>query len=181
MSPVLTTRRIALRQVEQRDLAMLSAWQLTEDYREFVTERADAKKDIRYLIICRNGERPIGEIYTFSHNKRDGYLFLNVFMNEKYRNRGYGAEACILLICHLFENEGLYKIYCDAFAHNHSSLSMMRTAGLAQEGLLKGHRLYRGARHDVARFAVHQENLPHLWELLRRFTTKNKSERIIRK
>lgn len=175
MDNVLKTRRISLQKAQSSDMPLLAAWQTTLIYKEFVNDCSRMKYHSRYLILRQSSHERVGEIYTFSFNKNDGYLFLNVFLVDKYRRVGYAAEACILLICHLFDTEDLYKIYCDALTNNGPSISMMRSAGLKQEGLLKGHRLYQGKRYDVARFAIHKKNLPHLLELLKKFKKKSGS------
>ncbi|MEX0933486.1 MAG: GNAT family protein [Candidatus Paceibacterota bacterium] len=171
MFQALQTPRLILRPTEEKDLVLLAEWESTEDYREFVSA-SKIKYHLRFLICARKGKKPVGVLYTFSYNKTDGFVFLNVFLEKKYRRIGYGAEACILAICYLFDNFPIYKIYCDAFSSNTQSIAMMRSAGLEQEGFLRGHRFYNGMRYDVIRFAVHQSNLVVLKQLLQKFMSR---------
>lgn len=172
MAKILATKRLSLRPVEGLDEALLGFWKRADDYLELVSDRELKKYHSRHMISLNKGSVPIGIVYTFSYNEADGYMFLNIYLVDKYRRRGYGAEACILLICELFDRLSLHKIYCDAFSSNEQSVAMMRSAGLTQEGCLKGHRLYRGRRYDVVRFAVHQENLGVLRGLLQKFKSR---------
>lgn len=163
----LGTKRLLLNPVKDEDLPVLYEWERTGDYLELVSSEERKNYHLRFLIRLRRSGKPIGVIYTFSYNKSDGWMFLNVFICEEYRRLGFGAEACIMLICHIFEHFPVHKMYCDAFAINTQSIAMMESAELYREGLLKGHRLYSGRRYDVVRFAVHQDNLPKLKSLLR--------------
>src|SRR5690606_9858371 len=169
---ILKTRRLALRPVESSDSLILDSWHNSGDYLELVSSREVKNRHTHCMVVHRSTGKPIGEAYTFSYNKSDGWMFLNVFICEEYRKFGYGAEACIMIICYTFEHIPLYKMYCDAFATNAQSIAMMEGAGLHREGLLKGHRFYSGRRYDVVRFAVHQDNLPRLNGLLGRFKRK---------
>ncbi len=166
---ILETKRLILRLVENRDMDLLAKWRKTRDYREFVSSVERRKYHSQSMISLKKDDKPVGVVYTFSYNEADGYMFLNAFISDEYRNRGYGAEACALAICHLFDTFPIYKIYCDAFSSNAQSISMMKGVGLKQEGLLRGHRLYNGVRYDVARFAVYREHLGVLRDLLGRF------------
>lgn len=169
MAETLETKRMLLRPAGPQDASLLSHWRGVEDYLELVYSRGKQRCNLEFMIERRKGGEPVGVVYAFSYNQSDGYVFLNVFVEEAYRRFGYGAEACILAICYLFDTLPLYKIYCDAISSNIQSVSMMKGAGLTQEGLLRGHSVHNGVRHDVARFAVHQENLAHLRMLLSRF------------
>lgn len=168
MLEFMETKRLVLRPVEEQDSTTLSRWESTEDYREYVSE-VKIRHHLKFMICLKKSGSPVGVLYTFSYNKVDGFMFLNVFIEKRRRRLGYGAEACILAICTIFHHLPVYKIYCDAFSHNTQSIEMMRGAGLEQEGFLRGHRFYNGKRYDVARFAVHHENLGHLTNLLSRF------------
>jgi len=154
-----------LRPTGDQDVLLLSAWKNTSDYLEFVSSQKETKYFLRFIIELKKGKKPIGVLYTFSYNRSDGYMFLNIFLDKDYRNGGYGVEACALAICHIFDVLPVYKIYCDAYSSNSKSISMMRGMGLEQEGFLKGHRLYKGKRYDVVRFAVYRQNL----RVIRRF------------
>jgi len=46
---------------------------------------------------------------------------------------------------------------------------MMRTAGLKEEGVFKGHRFFGGERHDVVRFAAYRDSLDRIRALDKRF------------
>lgn len=169
MKANLETQRMYLRPVEDGDVATLTKWRGRKDYLEFVSNREQRNYHLQFMICLKENHRSIGIVYTFAFSRVNGFMFLNVFLDEKYRNNGYGAEASAIAICHIFDSFPVYKIYCDAFSSNIQSILMMKGAGLKQEGLLKGHRLYNGQRYDVARFAVHGYNLEKIRRLLDKF------------
>ncbi|HEY4528512.1 MAG TPA: GNAT family protein [Candidatus Paceibacterota bacterium] len=169
MTEILETKRLILRLADSRDLPILAKWRATTDYLQLVSSVERKKYHLQFMVCLKRTNKSVGVLYTFSYNEVDGFMFLNIFLDERYRRNEYGAEACALAICHIFDNFPVYKIYCDSFSSNLQSVSMMKGIGLKQEGLLKGHRLYNGVRYDVARFAVHQENLGVLRSLLQKF------------
>ena len=114
-------------------------------------------------------DKSIGFIYSFGLNLTDGYVFINTFIGESSRQKGYGAEASVLLTCYLFNSFPLFKVYYEAFGYNNSSLSMMRTAGLHEEGCFRGHRFWEGEHHDVVRFAAYRDRLDRIRRLEKRF------------
>lgn len=172
MPHVLETKRIILRSVNDQDSPLLSAWENAEDYLEFVSSQKGTKCFFQFIIELRKNKKPVGVLYTFSYNKSDGYMFLNVFLDKDCRKVGYGVEACSLAICYIFDSLSVYKIYCDAYSSNYKCISMMKGMGLEQEGLLKGHRLYKGKRYDVIRFAVYRQNLQRINGFLQRLNKR---------
>jgi len=174
MDLVFETKRIVLRPVEDKDLAILTCWMGTKDYLELVSSVGNVRYHTRFVICLKRDNKPIGVLYTFSYNKSDGYMFFNIFLSVGYRKMGYGAEACTLAICNIFDLFTVYKIYCDTFSTNTQSILMMKGANLKQEGLLKGHRLYNGVRYDVYRFAVYRGDLLFLRKLLAKFLLRKR-------
>lgn len=176
MSTALSTRRIFLRPVNEEDTQLLAEWRNTKHYLEFISSRERRNYQTQFLVCLKKNNKSIGVVYTFAHNKNDGYMFLSVFLVDGYRRAGYGIEACALMVCHTFENFPIYKIYCDAFSSNIQSISMMNGAGLQQEGFFVGHRLYNGKRYDVIRFAVHQKDLAFAKVLVKKFNRSKQTD-----
>lgn len=168
----LETKRLILKPVENGDLNILSEWKNTEDFLIFVSSEKNNRHHLQFMIYLKKENKPIGVVYTFSYNKLDGYMFLNVFIGKEYRRMGYGAEACIITICYIFDSFPIYKIYCDSLSSNTQSILMMEGAGLEKEGFLKGHRLCNGVRHNVIRFAIYQHNLGLIRKLHSKFQNR---------
>jgi len=172
MTQVLETKRLILRPVETHDFPILDKWRSTKDYLEFVFSREQKNYHLQFIISLKKDNVPIGVAYTFSYNKSDGFMFFNIFIEKGHRKNGYGAEACTIAICYIFDYFPIFKIYCDAFSVNKSSIAMMEGVGLEREGFLKGHRLFNGVRYDVVRFAIYRSNLERIRLLLQKFMKK---------
>lgn len=172
MTTYLETARLLIRPVKDSDEPVLQAWRGQEEYRKFVFSGNKQHYHLQFMVCRKKDAEPVGVVYTFSYNERDGYLFFNIFLQEKYRRLGYGAEACALAICHIFNTTPLYKMYCDAMSSNFPAVSLNRAGKFAEEGILRGHVLYAGERHDIIRFAVYRENLIYLNSLLERFKAR---------
>jgi RimJ/RimL family protein N-acetyltransferase len=193
----LTSSRLFLRPISDSDNATLYRWRNEETFlRMFASKRAvvsesqfveeqkrafQSDRHIQYLIVLHQGHVVVGTLFTFSLNLTDGYVFLNTYIDERFRNRGYGPEASVLVSCYMFDFFPIHKVYYEAFSYNLPSLSMIRTAGLVQEGVFKGHRFCEGQRHDVHRFALHRDSLDHIRALEKRFKRRGRENSTIGK
>lgn len=163
-------------------MPMLLAWRNCEDFRSFCTMRrtelttaefeAELNRDFSFdrhlqLMICRlsDGE-PVGTIYSYNLNRYDGYVYITTYIDETHRNSFYAVSALALLMKHLFEEFGLFKIYCEVYSHNQNCLPLFEKTGWTKEGISKGHKRNNGDRSDLIRFAFFAENR----EKLNRYT-----------
>mgnify|MGYP001582364459 CR=1 FL=1 len=188
--PDLETSRIALRPIEESDYSVLYKWRnefrflkLVSSRREVVSFDAFSKelkrefernRHMQFIVERKNEGSSIGTIYSFNLNQVDGYIFVNIYIDEVYENMGYGAEAVTLLVCYLFKFLPIHKIYFEAFEYNGLSVSTLRNAGFQEEGRFKEHRFFDGKRHDVFRFAAYRSSLQKLEPLLRRFQNRKR-------
>ena len=115
----LETSRIVLRPIEESDYPILHKWRnefrflkLFSSRREVVSFDAFSKelrrefernRHMQFIVERKNEKAPIGTIYSFSFNQVDGYVFINIYIDELYENKGYGAEAVTFLVCYLFK------------------------------------------------------------------------------
>jgi RimJ/RimL family protein N-acetyltransferase len=179
---VLTSKRIKLRALSETDQGLLYEWRNTHEYIKLVSPQravvgyedfvSEIKKGNRHLQFMIETDKPVGFIYSFGLNLTDGYVFMNTFIEKSSRQKGYGAEAGTLLTCFLFDTLPLFKIYYEAFGYNAQSLSLMRTAGLKEEGSFRGHRFWEGEHHDVIRFASYRDGLSRIRRLQERFKAR---------
>lgn len=193
MPTPLESSRLVLRPICESDNPVLYKWRNEYDFlkmvasrrtvvslEKFLQEQKKAFEHDRHLqfMICPRSTpaNSVGTIYSFNLNLTDGHVFINLFVDELWRRRGYGPEAGILLTCYLFDFFPLHKIYFEAFGYNDPSLSMLRTAGFVEEGVFREHRFFNGERHDVVRFAAYGSKLDRIRHLAERF--RNRKERL---
>ena len=188
----LATSRITLSPVEESDLPILCKWRNEFRFLELVSPRRnllnsadfarehkrefEGNRHLQFMVILKDGNAPIGTIYSFSLNQIDGYVFINTYIDEKHERMGYGAEAVTLMVCYLFKFYPIHKIYFEAFAYNKLSLSTLQSAGFIEEGRFKEHRFLNGVRYDVVRFAAYRNSLEKLEPLKERFQNRRRAK-----
>ena len=65
------------------------------------------------------------------------------------RGKGYGTEACALIVRHGFERLSLNKIYLGVHAHHQAAIRSYEKVGFQQEGILREEVLMNGQYFDV--------------------------------
>lgn len=65
-----------------------------------------------------------------------------------HRGRGVGVRAVRLVLSYAFEHLGLTRVEAYVEPTNHAALRLAARAGLRREGLIRGHELLDGQRHD---------------------------------
>lgn len=65
-----------------------------------------------------------------------------------HRGRGVGVRAVRLVLSYGFEHLGLTRVEAYVEPTNHAALRLAARAGLRREGLVRGHELLDGQRHD---------------------------------
>lgn len=176
------SRRLRLCSLGADDLSTFFAWRNEVEFLNLVANNPEPVSYEKFLkeqdrrtrgcdclfVVKRHHENmPVGVVYSLNTNLYDRFTFVNVYIGGSYRDLGLGAEAGILLIHHLFRTLSLHKVYLDALESNQQSLSMYKTAGLAQEAYLVGHRWVSGSRQSVYRFAVYQADIERLARMVR--------------
>lgn len=179
---ILQGRRVSLRHIERRDLEALWRWRNSLSFRKLCSVRrdeigledferelvADFERDRHEQFMIREncGRTAIGTIYSYNLNLDDGFVFMTVFLEEAWVRKGYGADAFVLFLHHLFESHPLHKIYTEVYGYNETSLSAMLGGGFVEEGRFKEHRVFDGRRWDLIRLAFYRRQL----ESIRRLT-----------
>ena len=76
----------------------------------------------------------IGTIDLFDfdpHNQRAG---IGILIQEKYRQKGFAAEALDLLLRYCFETLNLHQLYCNIAKFNTASINLFQQAGFEIKG-----------------------------------------------
>ncbi len=79
---------------------------------------------------------------------------LGYWIGVAWWNQGYCTEAARAVIAFGFREMGLHKIASRHFASNPASGRVMEKAGMAREGLLRGHFCKDGAMQDSVEFGT---------------------------
>ncbi len=171
--------RVLLTPFLKSETSTVLEWRNSEHYSRFCSTRdtvvtlEEFEKELQHdfsndrhhqYIIRRMSDRlPIGTIFSYKYNKRDGNVFVTTYIVEKFQKLSYGAEAHALFIHYLFSKFNLHKIYVEVYLNNSSSLGPIIKAGYQEEGLFKEHRKDgEGSWQDLKRFAFYRDDIEKL-------------------
>lgn len=182
-----TYRGVTLRQVVEDDLPFLfrlfadpcrcHLWMRTRrvfDEREFHTAWISWSTDMMAAkFIVESAGRAVGLTFDYDRTTEDGYTKITSLLQEQDVGQGVGVIATALLTDWLFEALPLRKIYLDVYGYNSAVVAMHRKAGLAEEGVLRGIRFFKGQYWDVHMFALSREAWPAIRRRLLGAPTEN--------
>ena len=116
--------------------------------RRFRRRRSDTDRSRRlFAVLTKEGEM-IGRVGCF--NMKEDEAELGIVIGEKaYWGQGYGREAIIVLVRHLFETTGLRRVYLHTFRHNGRAQRCFAACGFRSLGPVKSFSFDRGEHEDV--------------------------------
>jgi RimJ/RimL family protein N-acetyltransferase len=107
----------------------------------------------------------IGSMGLHNISWKDGTAITGTIIGEeKYRNKGYGTEAKMLLLNYAFNTLNLRKICSSVKAFNGRSKKYNEKCGYTVEGVRKAQFFHEGAYCDEIMLAVFKENFLPKWE-----------------
>lgn len=180
---------VSLRPISRADYPQLFAWRSSFDsvhllnfrrrigaYEEFVREFESLLPNVMFLFIRDSRDTPIGYALAHNMNPWDRWLTVAMYVDEKYRNRGHGAEAAMLATDFLFSIFPLERILTEVYEFATDLLRMIELLGFEQFGFLPEHFFYRGSRWGVhqmlltrSRWLVHRERFADILSTQDRF------------
>lgn len=119
------------------------------------------------IIISNTTNLPIGFIYGYNYNVYNGYLYTAIYIEEKLRDKVFGAEAGLTYFDYLFKSYPIRKVYCTVYDYNKKSMKFLKSAGFTTEGILKRHRYFDGKYHNMNIMALYRKDLYELLERLK--------------
>jgi RimJ/RimL family protein N-acetyltransferase len=82
---------------------------------------------------------------------------IGYWIGSAYRGRGLASEATREVVRYALRDAGLHRVYASHFARNPASGRVLLKAGLACEGVLRGHALKWGRHEDCVFYGVTKE------------------------
>jgi RimJ/RimL family protein N-acetyltransferase len=167
---VLTGRRVRLRPFTQRDLDTLwdmlnepEGRRLTGTHQRFTREASDRwyrsrgqDTDRLDLVIAElDHDRCVGEVALMDLEPTNrGCSFRIGLTHPDHYGRGYGREATMLVLDHVFDDLRLHRIELDVFAFNHRARRPYHQLGFRGEGLKRDALFQDGRYHDAIQMAL---------------------------
>ncbi|HEX7845671.1 MAG TPA: GNAT family protein [Chitinophagaceae bacterium] len=176
-SIVLETRRIRLRETQDKDIVTIHDWRNSEKFRllvhyntdeisyedfheEFIRETEYYK--YRLIIERVENEQPIGLIYVDTFSEQYRSCFINLFIAEPFEKKGYGVDAFVVFVLFLFRQEQLKKLFANAFDFNHHSMSCMKNLGMKELIGNVTKVVRRGEEQSIVCYAADENIVPRL-------------------
>lgn len=119
-----------------------------------------ASSDDMYWAILTRDAVPlhIGNINALI-NRPNALADVGILIGEKrVWGKGYGAEAWNAVCRRLIEHEGIRKVSAGTLSVNHRMLSIMRRAGMIEDGIRRCHYLWEDRAVDVLYYALFREH-----------------------
>lgn len=100
-------------------------------------------------------ERVIGRIDLSLIDTDHRNAMIGLFIAERALwGQGHGKTAIRLMLDFAFTVENLERVYAHVYGFNTRSIRLMRSAGLAPEGILRQHEVHNGQRQDLHVFGI---------------------------
>lgn len=116
----------------------------------------DARDKVAFaFLLFRNADDALIGGLTLS-NIRYGVArtcFLGYWMARRFAGQGYMSEAVRAALAFAFDDLGLHRVEASTLVDNARSISLLRKAGFAEEGLSRDYLLINGRWRDHLRFA----------------------------
>jgi len=116
-------------------------------------DRFDQGVEVALAITRLSDHQLVGSIGLYIA-KEESVAELGYWVGQEFRGQGYATEAGAALIAYGFESPGLFRIYARAHPDNPGSCRVLLKLGMVPEGVLRGHSVRLGTRHDMAFFGL---------------------------
>jgi RimJ/RimL family protein N-acetyltransferase len=139
-----------------------------EEEEKWIEALQKDKNNMVFVIETHEGT-PIGTMSLHGINWIDGVATTGALIGEKdYWGQGYGTDAKMVLLYHVFCNLGLRKICSAALATNPRSIAYSKKVGYHKEGVLKNHTLRDGRYIDHVLLAIFKPEFMKSWRIYKK-------------
>jgi RimJ/RimL family protein N-acetyltransferase len=173
MNNIFQGKLIRLRAVEPSDVEHYWKWSTDTDAQRaeggdigFPATRAEiqawAERESKYdgadghyfFIIETLAGEAVGRINSHTCEPRHGTFMFAIVVWPDYRQKGYAAEAILLLMRYYFEERRYQKCSSLVYSFNQSSIRLHERLGFVLEGRLRRMIYTRGEYHDELRYGM---------------------------
>lgn len=170
--------KVALRPVMKKDVPLFFRWvndprvykELTAHLPSFEKDEEEwlenirKSKDKNVVFTITVGGKAIGVMGIQQINHKDGTAITGAFIGKaKYRGKGYGSEAKMILLNYAFNTLNLRKISSVVVDFNRASLRYAEKCGYKEEGRRIKHIFIDGEYHDQIVLTIFREDWPPIW------------------
>lgn len=120
-----------------------------EPMREWYATRAGHDDRLDLAVVDRATGQYVGEVVLNDLDPANNSCSFRIALGAKGQNRGFGTEACRLVLAYAFERVGLHRIGLEVYAFNPRARRVYEKVGFRQEGTLRDALLWEGERVDA--------------------------------
>ena len=108
-----------------------------------------------YFSILDPSGTPVGRIDYEDIDEKNGSASLGVLIGEpSARSRGYGPDAIVALLRHLYLDRNLHRVDLTVLTWNERAIRAYRKVGFVEEGVHRDHRYADGVYFDELRMSM---------------------------
>lgn len=108
------------------------------DLKEFYKRMSKSRKDLIFAIVTKKGGTHVGNIKLGEINWVHRYGELGIMIGKRSCwNKGYGREACALLLGHAFKRLNLNKVILGVFGSHRAAIRLYESIGFRAEGRVR--------------------------------------------
>ena len=136
-----STAELRLRPTREDDLDYVVSAQRDPDNAPFLLDSPRAehlgwlRDPLHRHVIAEAAGRPVGFVLLRLHPGDRAVELRRIAVTEK--GRGYGRATLALVARQAFEQYAAHRLWLDVMPHNERALSLYRSAGFVEEGLLR--------------------------------------------
>jgi RimJ/RimL family protein N-acetyltransferase len=88
---------------------------------------------------------------------------IGLAIEKAYWSKGYGKDAVITFLQYVFLIKNIRKATAESYDFNRASISLFKSIGFTQEGLLRSHEFTTGAWRDMYVFGLFRDEFLELY------------------
>jgi RimJ/RimL family protein N-acetyltransferase len=147
--------RVVLRAVRRDDVPLLHAWEHDHDEWPLVSDRPyvpclldDALRKfdegelwrpdddaVPFAVAADDGL--VGHVMLYGIDTFNRRAHLGIGLGPEARGKGYGSDACRVLLRYAFVDRGLHRVQLEVLADNEPALRSYRAAGFVEDGRMR--------------------------------------------
>ena len=109
---------------------------------------------LEFVFRVETGDVTVGEVRIKNIRWFNRKGELSIFLNNEYRNKGYGKEILKEILRFVFEKMNLHRIEAEVNQSNSAGSRLVEGLGFKREGILREAKYTRGAYEDIIRYGL---------------------------
>lgn len=110
------------------------------------------------VIMNRRTNETMGLVVAYGMNLQHGFCYMQMFLAEPFKGRGWPLEAAVIYFDHLFSHFRVRKIYGETSGAKYAQFGSSTELGAELEGRLRDHLYTNGKLQDAIILAITKDS-----------------------